>query len=400
MATRKEPERMMDDVSALAEIPNRGPATEGEARAALYVSRRMTDLGLDPQVAPFRVVPHFPMAWALHALFLAATCLIAVTSPLAALIAQALILISFWGDSTTRFYWIRSLLPSATSRHVIGRLAAKGEAKKTVVFAAHIDSGQMGMIMEPVQAERVCRFHKRVLGTQPLMLSLVVAAFLTAPAAVICYRVMGPGGASAYVLLAAIVANLIPVVIFSQLEFAKISPGANDNGSGVAVMLEMARRMRAKPAENTEVVFVGVGSEETYMMGMACFMEEHGHRFDRNHTYFLVPESCGNGTPRVIVAEGVVSMHHHDPELAGLVFLAARRRGIKADPITLRTGGTDCTPPSVRGYAATGIICMNENDYVPNYHWNTDLPRDVKPDVMAQVADIFEETVRIIDKDL
>ena len=48
----------------------------------------------------------------------------------------------------------------------------------------------------------------------------------------------------------------------------KIHPGADDNASGIAVMLEMARSLKGKPLPRT-VVFVAFTGEETGLLGLA-----------------------------------------------------------------------------------------------------------------------------------
>jgi len=173
---------------------------------------------------------------------------------------------------------------------------------------------------------------------------------------------------------------------------------AFSTAAGVAVVLELARRFKDHPLPTTEIRFLGDGSEETYMHGMTCFMEAHQHELDKNHTYFLVPESCGNGAPRVVIGEGVSWIERHSPELCNLVLAAARELGYHdVEPIILRTGGTDMSPPTVRGFKATGIIAMNENDYVPNYHWHGDLPENVQLETLKKVTAIFEAAIKKID---
>ncbi|MBZ0272770.1 Zn-dependent exopeptidase M28 [bacterium] len=400
-------DQMMADIRALAGIkPHRGPATPGEAEAARYVHGRMEELGLSPKTEPFRLSPYFPAAWALHGLIASAACVLAFWYPLAAAAVIVFTMISFHGDSNTRYYLLRSLFPRRESRHVIGRLPAKGHKigepwrGKRVVIAAHLDAGQMGWAIQPHRAEPTARFFKKNFNMAPPLLALIMAAMVLALSGAILYAVFGPGGVTRGVLVAGVLGNLITVAIFGQMEFAGISPGASDNASAVALMLDVARRLKENPTENTEVMFVGVGSEETYMNGMAKFMDDRRALLDKENTYFLVPETLAQGTPRVIVGEAVTAAHYHDSALCGAMLIAARRLGhAGVSPIVLRTGGTDATPPTVRGYKATGLICLNENDYPPNYHYHTDVPENVNAPLLSTCVDIFEETIRIVDRD-
>ncbi|MDO8964145.1 MAG: M28 family peptidase [Coriobacteriia bacterium] len=56
------------------------------------------------------------------------------------------------------------------------------------------------------------------------------------------------------------------VVIGAHLDSKKPSPGANDNASGVGVMLELARVMKTRPA-SASIEFVAFGCEETMFAG-------------------------------------------------------------------------------------------------------------------------------------
>lgn len=385
--------RLLADVVALASIPERGTATPGEAAAADYVARRMEELGLAPNVQGFSTRPYFAAAWALHSALCALACGLALVWPLAGVGLALLAAVSHHGDTTTRFYLVRALLPRRGSRHVVGRLAPAGASTRRVVVAAHLDTGKMGRALEPARAEATARLWKR-LGMQPPLLALVFWMMPACAAAAGARAVLGSGTATTVVLVALGVANLIPCAIFADIERARPCPGANDNASGVAVTLELARRLRLAPLRSTEVLFVGVGAEECFMHGMVRFMEAWRDRLDPRSTFVLVPDSVGTGTPRVVAGEGVAWVHRFDPALCAL----AREAAGGAPSIVLRMGGTDATAASVRGYPATTIVYMNENDYVPNYHAPGDTVDNVSEVTMDEAAGIFERLVRALDE--
>ncbi len=390
--------RFLEDITQISRIPNRGPATEGEKKAAEYVAERMKQLGLETVVEPFRVIPHFPICWVMHSVLCILFCLLAFRYPFIAAAGLAFVTVSFVGDSSTRFYLLRRLLPSRESRHVVGTLKARGEAKKVIYVAGHMDAGQMGFSLNPEKAEPTAKMFKEKLGMQPPLLALIFYVMILNAAGAIMIGIMGVTTFTTVFILATAAIHIIPIVIFTPHEFAKISPGANDNAAGVAVALELARRFKDNPLENSEIRFLGDGSEETYMHGMACFMIAHQHELDKENTYFLVPESCGVGRPRVVIGEGVSWIEKHSPQLCNALLDSARELGYDdVESVILRTGGTDMSPPTVRGFKASGIIAMNENDYVPNYHWHGDLPENVEVETLEKVTNIFEQAMKKID---
>jgi hypothetical protein len=392
-------ERYGEDITALAGIPNRGPATPGEGKAADYVFGRMKELGLNPEDETFGVIPHFPLSWAMHSALCAAAGILAIFHPLPGAALALFAAVSYYGDTTTRFYWLRRLLPSGKSRRVIGKLEPEGGGAKTVVVVSHIDAGQMGFSLNPEKAEPTSIFFARHFGIQPPMVSMIFWIMVVALFGALLRAAAGPGVFQTALLLFAAAGNMIPVVIFVPHEFAAICPGANDNASGVAVNIELARRFGADPLKNTRILFACVGSEETYMMGMAVFMDEWRDRLDPKSTWFLIPESCGVGSPRVLIGEGVARIRRFDTALCGALLESAKELGYSdTGTIVLRTGGTDATPPVERGYRAAGIIAMDENNYVRNYHWHGDLPENLDINTVRRISDIFERAIRKIDE--
>jgi len=393
-------ERYLEDITRLASIkPHRGPATPGEKEAADYVASRMTELGLNPVVEPFKSIPHFYITWALHNFICIAGCILAFWHPGIAAGIILFIIISFYGDTSTRFFILRHLFPSGPSHHVVGKIPAKSAAKKVVYVAAHLDAGQMGFSFNPEKSENTSKFFKEKFGIQPPVLALI---FYDMIFNMLCCLLVAAVGVSAFttiLLLAGAAIHLIPIVIFIPHEFAKICPGASDNASAVAVMLELARRFQDNPLENTELRFLGDGSEETNMHGMSCYMMAHQKELDKDNTYILVPETVGQARPRVVVAEGVCWIVNHSQELCAALLVTAKELGYNdVTPIILRTGGTDASPATVRGFKAAVMIAMNENDYPPNYHWHTDVPENIDVETVRKVTNIFEAAIKKIDR--
>src|SRR3972149_5319786 len=67
------------------------------------------------------------------------------------------------------------------------------------------------------------------------------------------------------------------VVIGAPLDSVEVSPGANDNGSGIAAALEAARLLAKLPLEFS-VEIVGFGAEERGLLGSAHYVRERGNQ--------------------------------------------------------------------------------------------------------------------------
>jgi hypothetical protein len=105
------------------------------------------------------------------------------------------------------------------------------------------------------------------------------------------------------------------VVIGAHLDTVAVSPGAEDNASGVAVLLELARLAALSPPE-VPVVFVAFGAEEPRGSG------------DRLHHFGSRREVAGLSAAELAAVRAMVSLD---------------RVGVRADAVPVCSGGPDGT---------------------------------------------------------
>src|SRR3990170_1952188 len=212
---------LLEDVRVLAgEIGARGTGTDGEAAAADYVARRLSDLGLPAEQHAFRAVGSqnsFPLAIDLLVLFAVAL------YPL--------------GGAATR--WVAAMLALSaapllwqTIRNVETRVSPKRETRKRAVILAHIDTNRCRLIWQSTRVASIEPMTWLTLGVLALPgLLYLVGALLGGPAWL--------WGLS--LLPAAYVVGM--VVTLWRDDRTPFSPGAHDNAASVAVALEVATRL-------------------------------------------------------------------------------------------------------------------------------------------------------------
>jgi hypothetical protein len=76
------------------------------------------------------------------------------------------------------------------------------------------------------------------------------------------------------------------------------SPGASDDGSSIAAMLETARALKAGPPLNNDVIFLFTDGEEVGLLGARAFVDEHP--FAKDVRLALNFEARGNGGPAMM----------------------------------------------------------------------------------------------------
>ncbi len=66
-----------------------------------------------------------------------------------------------------------------------------------------------------------------------------------------------------------------PIVLAAHYDSARNAPGAGDDGVGVAVILETARRWKLQPAPRNDIIFLITDGEELGLLGAQRWAEQH-----------------------------------------------------------------------------------------------------------------------------
>jgi hypothetical protein len=285
------------------DIGPRPPASRAEARAAEFIEATMASRGVPVEVESFR---------AGRGPFLAP--LLCALLPLAAVVLFPLSPI--WGFllATAGYVYYQAqaygadplgaLLRRGESANVISRAEpkdppAKGAVK--LVLLSHYDS--------PTQPQS--RFLAGLFGTRSgsrLMLASVGIIFMLYLLGVGAYVLKAQSGLLSWVwslsLLPALPSLLLGTYALDGMLRGKPSAGADDNASGVAVLLALQRRFTRRPPQNLEVWFVATGSGTAGAAGLKNLLHEHGSELRK--AYFVNIDRVGGKATRCWQKEGLL----------------------------------------------------------------------------------------------
>ena len=183
------------------------------------------------------------------------------------------------------------------------------------------------------------------------------------------------------------------IYIGAHYDSVQWGPGANDNASGTAVLLEAARLLSTETFSPT-LTFIAFGSEELGMGGSSYFAG-YLPPLDRYVARGMINLDCvGWGTAQAI--------GYLDDSADPLVQKAVDNAADLKIPVELeRVSNSDHAPfswvkiPAILLYSYT----PDEQDCGPNYHQVTDTTETVDPAAMEQVAQILLSTVRDLADD-
>jgi Peptidase family M28 len=334
--------RLREDIEALAAI-ERGSASQGEQRSAEWVARRLGEQGAgDVRIEPFTYQATFAHAQGIH---FAAGLLVALGRR--RLLAAAT-LVSFELEYSGRRQLLRRLLPKGTGFNVTGRLPAIGPVERTLVLVAHHDAARTGVMWDP----RLTQLGDRAAAKSGKRASLALVPEAALAAAALGLR-----------RLPAALLGLALALVVDQAR-SPVVPGANDNASGVAGVLELVDRLAARRPPGLEVIALFPGCEESGMGGMAAWLASEP--LDPERTLVLGLDTIGSGEPIVLEAEGGLWPVRYGEEEVARAGLRRWRLGAWTDPALAR----------LKGLRTVSILSVREGGF-PNYHLPSDVPEHV-----------------------
>lgn len=366
----------------------RGSASEGEHRAAQWIAGRLDELGAPAVVE--RESAHggywlplglLTLACGLAALVRSRTAWLAAGGATAALVAD---------DVSGGPKLFRRLLPKRPTWNVVAT-AGDRDASRTVVVVAHHDAAHWSLLFSPAVPEFVGRRFpgalERADTTPPVMFPVFAG-----PLAVLLAGLTGSG------LLRKLgaVLSLGSAAAFAEIGSRSVVPGANDNLSGVAVLLGLARLLRESPVEGLRVLLVSTGSEESFMEGMQAFGRRHFPELPVESTTFICVDTVGSPTLMELEGEGMLLMRDYPDDLKNLVSRAAADEGVELIRGLRFRNATDGLISMKAGYPTVMIGSITELKAPSNYHWPTDTPDRVDYGTVAGATRVCRRAIELI----
>lgn len=282
----------------------------------------------------------------------------------------------------------RALRRRRPTQNVIAELGP-ADAPVTLVVLAHHDAARTGQMFDQ-SAQRALweRFPGRVESVKTSLPSWW-PAFL-APAAVgigliTRRRGLQLGGAG----ITSVAAGLLVDIARSP-----VVPGANDNLSGVAVLVALAERWKDDPIDGVRVMLVSAGAEEELQGGVYGFLADHGARLDPATTRILAVDTVGSPRLVMLEGEGPVRMRDYDRTFRELVATTASDAGIAMERGFRSRFSTDGVVPTKRGIPTVSLVSLEAWGAPSNYHLMTDTPDTLTYETIQATVDLTEALAR------
>jgi hypothetical protein len=289
---------------------------------------------------------------------------------------------------------LRSVLPKGERSQVVVELGRR-DADRTVVVTAHHDAAHCGVVFNPEIPETVERRFPGVISEGPRTSPPIIGGPVTAiPAAI----ALGSATGSRLLTAAGMLAALAGLAVLADIGSREVSPGANDNGTGVVAMLAVARALVERPPENLRVLLLST-SEEATCDGMQAWLRREGPALPPGRTFFLCLETLGSPHLLVLRGEGMLRIREYPERSLALLDGLADELGIPLFPELRLMNATDAVIPLAHGYECASVCSCTRLKQPANYHWPTDTPENVDYDTLANGIRLSEAAIRRLDDD-
>jgi hypothetical protein len=267
---------------------------------------------------------------------------------------------------------LRWFTPMEISQNAIGVTPSANETKRKVAVLAHVDTHRTPLIW---RSRRTFALYRA--------LSVLELIGVLALCAIFIVSIFAPNETlrTASLIPAAIVALMLAILI--QAHFTPYTPGANDNASGVGVLLALAARLKETPLSNTEVWWVATGCEEVNSYGSADFIRRHAGEF-KGGAVIVVDNVAGKETgPVYLRSEGILIPLNYPAETLALADqIAAAHPELGARSRHMRGAATDGTPALNAGLDALSFVGYTRDGWIPNWHNLSDNFANVDPEAV------------------
>ena len=376
---------------------------EGEQKAQDYVEKLMTPIADEVTREEFTLSPKAFMSWVtidgILALIAAVLGIVAFTGALpqlanvfhiASIVLCVVAIVFLVGEFLLYKKLLDPFFKKEKSSNVICKIKAKGETKRRIIIAGHIDSAYEWRYTYKGGAKMV----------SVVVAGAVLGLLITLVVGVIGMFVDNSSANIALIVLQAIVVPFLASVIFF-VNWKLVVDGANDDLTGVFTSMAVLLYLKHNEIsfENTEVVAVSMGAEEEGLRGSKAYAEAHGNEFknDGIETVFVALDTLRDYEFMSVITKDMTATVNLDKQACALMMKAAENAGIPVKYSTIPLGATDAAGMQQGGIKSTAFTSM---DPAPAryYHTRLDTVKMLEMKTIEDSLKIVLETVFLFDE--
>jgi hypothetical protein len=392
MDAREYADDVISGVAAHIEaVGPRAPCSDAEHRSFQLLAEELGPYVDETQLEPFTCHPRafqgfIRLLWPLMLIGpLAFWC-----CPLVGLLAGVILLLVTLVQGIYYRKLLDPIFPKGRSQNLVGIKHPRGPRKRVLLLGGHVDSAYEWRWAR--KGTLWLRFA--VIGTVVSLVGIigVNGAFL----------LLGGDRTIGWVVAGGLLLIAIPVGLCIRIweNYEVVSPGANDNLSGVFTSMAVARLLHDEgiQLENTELRFLQTGSEEAGLRGAFAYIDEHGEALrEVDHLYIALDTIRDLEHLAVYTRDRSVTLAN-DAAASRKLQDVARSCGQEWPSRWVSFGASDAAAFSSQGLRATLIAAMDPTP-AAYYHTRDDTADIMNPEAIAKVLEVLVRFLRVYDQD-
>jgi len=178
---------------------------------------------------------------------------------------------------------------------------------------------------------------------------------------------------------------------------AQSAPGADDDASGIAALLELARVVRGVPLKR-DVLFAAFGGEEQGLFGSAAranISASEAWPIDVVINMDMIGYKAANSPPRITVEydQGNQTGSNDAAAKAFGLLMAQAARDYTLEPVHTNIWSSDYMPFEEKGFPCIGAY---DGDHNPHYHRTADVVATLDFSYLKEVVKMVLATIAIV----
>jgi hypothetical protein len=374
-------------------IGPRAPGSQAERSTARFIAKELKELGYSSERQRFKTPA--TTAWSeflVHMILVIGVLIFPISSHL----SFALILIGFilflseeYGRSP--FAWLQR---HGQSENIVTMIRARRDPRKVVVVAAHTDSPRSAFYYHP-------SFVKMFRFTFILDFACQAALFMLFTFIYGGYLLNMDQETLTFLwyigLGLLVVPSLAMIALFAKAAVGKPIPGGNDNASGVAVLLELARLYSRRQPSNIEIWLVFTGAADVLGHGIRRLMRDN--RAQLKGAYYIILDQLGRGFPVCYRREGRLIGFHANRRLASVAREISKAQahyhaGFRRNGLYL----SESFQLLSRGKKAITLSSRENSRYPRYWRWRKDGYENIDPRSLRLALDFLRGMIDRLDR--
>ena len=377
-------------IDKLSQFPHRWSGSENNTLALEAIRETFNSYGFETQLESFRVPGTMFIRIILSIILLFGIFFFLKDYYFLSLILYSLILISLWGELNFSFNLLGMFFPGHKTTNLVAKLNTHIIRKKQVIVVAHHDSPKTGLLYQvsdwlaPKQAQLPVMLNRMfvlpfmaavLLGLLIAIRPLDISSLVTTPLAIFSIFVM----------------SVILLILLNMIG-SKYSQGANDNGSALIVLLELARRFSQNKSKNIPITLLSTGAEEVGLTGIKNYIKTHPE-LDKEYTLFINLECLGGGVLHWVTGEHYFRKLDYPSHGIDIIQKMEKQNNIPVLPKVPLISPTDASPLANNGFNVITLIGLNQGVVPSNYHRIQDTFDRLDVSLLQKSADIIESVI-------